>query len=79
MNRCHSDNAGNRLTNTVSTQPLNTDGSPQVNTDGTPVLTSRAETYGYDEINRLTSVAYGDGSIQEYPFWTGRVHLRTRA
>jgi hypothetical protein len=52
---------------------------PQRNTDGTPVLSGRTETYGYDEINRLTSVAYGDGSIQEYPFWTGRVHLRTRA
>jgi uncharacterized protein RhaS with RHS repeats len=61
-------NAGNRLTNTVSTQPLNTDGSPQVNTDGSPVLNSRTETYGYDEINRLTGVNYGDGGTQQYSF-----------
>jgi YD repeat-containing protein len=50
------DNAGNRLTNTVSNQPLNVDGTAQVNQDGSPVLNSRTENYGYDELNRLTSV-----------------------
>ena len=62
------DNVGNRLTNTISTQPLNTDGTPQFNTDGTPVLTSRTEQYGYDELNRLTGVNYGDGGSQQYSF-----------
>jgi hypothetical protein len=59
---------GNRLTNTVSTQPLNTDGTPQVNQDGSPVLNSRTEQYGYDELSRLTSVNYGDGETQGYTF-----------
>ncbi len=42
----------NRLTNTVS--------------DDTGPL--RTETYGYDELSRLTSVNYGDGQAQTYSF-----------
>ncbi len=46
------DNNGNRLTNTIS--------------DATGPL--RTETYGYDELARLTSVNYGDGQTQTYSF-----------
>jgi RHS repeat-associated protein len=46
------DNTGQRLTNKIT----NPDGS------------SRTETYGYDETNRLTSVNYGDGQTQSYSF-----------
>jgi YD repeat-containing protein len=45
-------NAGQRLTNLISDQ-------------NGPV---RTETYGYDEINRLTAVNYGDGNTQSYTF-----------
>ncbi len=44
----------NRLTNTIS--------------DDTGPL--RTETYGYDELSRLTSVNYGDGQTQTYSFDT---------
>src|SRR5665213_931097 len=66
--RNDSDNAGNRLTYTISIQNLNSDGTPQVDGNGNPVLTSRTEQYGYDELNRLTSVNYGDGGTQSYSF-----------
>ncbi|MDE2207334.1 MAG: hypothetical protein KGK12_11920, partial [Armatimonadetes bacterium] len=46
------DNNGQRLTNKITAA----DGS------------SRTETYGYDNINRLTSVNYGDGETQGYTF-----------
>ena len=51
------DNAGQRLTNTLSSLDPAT-GQP----------TSRMEQYGYDEVNRLTSVDYGDGQTQSYAF-----------
>ena len=51
------DNAGQRLTNQISSLDPVT-GQP----------TSRTETYGYDELNRLTSVNYGDGQTQGYTF-----------
>ena len=62
------DNAGNRLTNTISIQNLNPDGTPQFDSNNNPVFTSRAETYGYDELSRLTSVNYGDGGTRSYSF-----------
>ena len=62
------DNAGNRLSNTISIQNLNPDGTPQFDSNNNPVFTSRTETYGYDELNRLTSVNYGDGGTQSYSF-----------
>lgn len=46
------DTAGQRLTNQVS--------------DNTGPI--RTETYGYDKLNRLTSVNYGDGQTQSYTF-----------
>src|SRR5205823_11933462 len=46
------DNVGNRLTNQVS--------------DSHGVI--RTESYGYDELSRLTSVNYGDGQTQSYSF-----------
>jgi len=33
-----------------------------------PDGSTRTETYGYDELSRLTSVAYGDGETQSYTF-----------
>ena len=51
------DNAGQRLTNQISSLDPAT-GNP----------TSRTEQYGYDELNRLTSVDYGDGQTQGYTF-----------
>ena len=50
------DTAGQRLTNTLSS----------LDAGGNPV--SRVETYGYDELNRLSSVNYGDGQTQSYTF-----------
>ena len=38
------------------------------NCDASPVLNNRPETSGYDEVNRLTGVDYGDGSSQQYAF-----------
>jgi YD repeat-containing protein len=46
------DNDGQRLTNQI------TDGSGNV----------RTEQYGYDSLNRLVSVNYGDGETQSYTF-----------
>ncbi|HEV2473212.1 MAG TPA: RHS repeat-associated core domain-containing protein [Chthonomonadales bacterium] len=46
------DATGQRLTNKITAA------------DGT----SRTEVYGYDELNRLTSVDYGDGETQGYTF-----------
>ena len=46
------DNAGQRLTNTI--------------TIGTNA--SRTEQYGYDDVNRLVAVNYGDGQTQSYTF-----------
>ncbi len=44
---------GNRLSNRITINNANT---------------SRTEQYGYDELNRLTSVDYGDGESQTYQF-----------
>jgi YD repeat-containing protein len=46
------DTAGNRLTNAITM----------------PGGSNRTETYGYDELNRLTSVNYGDTQTQSYVF-----------
>ena len=46
------DNAGQRLTNTIT-----------VGNGG-----SRTEQYGYDDVNRLVAVNYGDGQTQSYTF-----------
>ena len=46
------DNAGQRLTNQITSS------------DGT----NRTEQYGYDEVNRLKTVNYGDGQTQSYSF-----------
>lgn len=46
------DNIGQRLTNAI--------------TDNTGA--TRTEQYGYDDLNRLTSVNYGDGETQSYQF-----------
>ncbi len=51
------DNAGQRLTNQISSLDPVT-GNP----------TSRTEQYGYDALNRLTTVDYGDGQTQGYTF-----------
>ena len=72
------DNGGLRQTNQITMPVTNADGSPQY-TGGTPVYdgsgnvtneitSTRTETYGYDEVNRLTSVNYGDGETQSYQF-----------
>ena len=68
------------MANTISSQPLNTDGTPQVNQDGRPVLNSRTDAYGYDELSRLTSVDYGDSQTQAYSLtrWEIGFHCRTR-
>ena len=58
------DDCGQRLTDTITSAVLNPDGSPQFNQDGSAKTTSRTENYGYDELNRLTSVNYGDGQTQ---------------
>ena len=58
----------NRTTNTVSVQPTNPDGSGQTDSNGNPVLTSRSESYAYDDLNRLSTVDYGDGETQSYGF-----------
>ncbi len=60
------DNMGQRLTNTVTTQPANADGSGQTNSSG-PVLNARTESYAYDTLNRLSAVDYGDGQKQGDP------------
>ena len=69
------DQAGNRLTNAVSVQAMNANGTPQVDGSYNPVLTTRTEKYekgdgssGYDALNRLTTVDYGDGQTQSYSF-----------
>ena len=69
------DTAGQRLSNKSSTQPLNAQGKPQTDASGNPVLTTRTEKYqksdgssGYDALNRLTNVDYGDGQTQSYSF-----------
>ncbi len=49
-------------------QPLNPDGSGQVDSNNNPVMTSRTEQYGYDSLNRLSTVDYGDGQTQGYTF-----------
>ena len=66
---------GQRLTNAVSVQPVDALGNPQVDANNTPVLTTRTEKYqkpdgssGYDALNRLTNVDYGDGQTQSYTF-----------
>ncbi len=46
------DNSGQRLTNTIT-----------VGSGG-----SRTEQYGYDDVNRLVAVNYGDGQTQSYTF-----------
>ncbi len=46
------DSAGNRLTNTITDSSGN----------------QRTESYGYDALNRLTSVNYGDGETRSYAF-----------
>lgn len=51
------DNAAQRLSNQVTLS----------NYDGTS-STTRTEQYGYDDLNRLTSVSYGDGQTQTYSF-----------
>ena len=50
------DAAGQRLTNTISS--LDTNGN----------VVSRTEQYGYDTLNRLKTVDYGDGQTQAYSF-----------
>ena len=50
------DNVGQRLTNTLSSL------------DGGGNAVNRVETYGYDELNRVSSVNYGDGQTQSYTF-----------
>ena len=55
------DTMGQRLTNTVSTQAIDAAVNPQP-------LTSRQETYTYDDLNRLSTVNYGDGETQSYGF-----------
>ena len=69
------DQAGNRLTNAVSTQAMNGNGTPQFDANYNPILTTRTEKYekadgssGYDALNRLTNVDYGDGQTQVYGF-----------
>ncbi len=63
------DDDSQRLTNTVSTQPIDpATGNPQVDGNQNPILTSRQESYGYDALNRLRSVDYGDGQTQGYSF-----------
>jgi len=57
----------NRKTNTVSVQPANPNGSGQTDASGNPVLTSRTESYAYDDLNRLSAVDYGDGEKQGDP------------
>ncbi len=75
------DTAGLRTGHTVTTAVPNADGSPQY-TGGTPqydnpygygsvinqITTTRTENYGYDALNRLKSVDYGDGQTQGYTF-----------
>ena len=51
------DNAGQRLTNQISSLDPTTGN-----------LTSRTELYSYDALNRVTSVDYGDGQTQGYTF-----------
>ena len=58
----------NRTTNTVSVQPANANGSGQTDSNGNPILTSRTESYAYDDLNRLSTVNYGDGETQGYGF-----------
>lgn len=69
------DQAGNRLVNAVSTQAMNADGTPQFDSNYNPILNTRTEKYekadgssGYDAVNRLTNVDYGDGQTQSYTF-----------
>ena len=69
------DQAGNRLVNAVSTQAMNGNGTPQFDASYNPILTTRTEKYeksdgssGYDALNRLTNVDYGDGQTQVYGF-----------
>ncbi len=50
------DTTGNRLTNTIALR------------DQTDATSARTETYGYDELYRLTSVNYGDNQTQGYTF-----------
>jgi len=64
------DNAGMRLSNTISVQQVNSNGDGV--TTGSPAVpvwaSQRTETYGYDDLSRLTSVNYGDGEQQSYSF-----------
>ena len=72
------DNAGLRQTNQITMPVTNADGSPQyiggtAQYDGNgnvtnEVTASRTESYGYDVLNRVTSVDYGDGETQTYKF-----------
>ncbi len=61
------DTMGQRLTNTVTTQPARPDGSGQTDANGNPALTSRTESYAYDSLNHLSAVDYGDGEKQGDP------------
>jgi YD repeat-containing protein len=56
-----------RQSNTVSYQAV-VGGVPLIDGSGNPMLTQRAENYGYDALNRLTSVNYGDGQTQGHSF-----------
>ncbi|MGI4791253.1 MAG: RHS repeat-associated core domain-containing protein [Janthinobacterium lividum] len=72
------DNAGLRTSHAITTAVSNADGTPQY-TGGSPtydsngivtnqVTSSRTETYTYDDLNRLSTVNYGDGETQSYGF-----------
>jgi len=64
------DNAGLRLSNTISVQSVNSDGNGVVTgSNNTPVWASqRTENYTYDDLSRLATVNYGDGEQQSYQF-----------
>lgn len=62
------DQAGQRLTNAVSSQVLDSSGVPETDGNNNPILTTRTETYTYDDLSRLASVNYGDGQTQSYTF-----------
>jgi len=58
------------LSNTISIQQVNSDGNGVVTgSNNTPVWASqRTESYGYDDLSRLSTVNYGDGEQQSYQF-----------
>ncbi|MGI4791254.1 MAG: RHS repeat-associated core domain-containing protein [Janthinobacterium lividum] len=62
------DTMGQRLTNTSGVQLTNADGSGQVDANSNPIMSSRTENYTYDDLNRLSTVNYGDGQTQSYGF-----------